>query len=99
MDVNDLVLIVSFFLGLGVPVVTEFVTKATAPLWLKSLVTAGVSAAVAAVAVAVGTHFDGLKEFALFFGVTWVGSMRGYFMGVGNPVAKATPTVGIGPKV
>lgn len=88
-------LLVSAVVALVIPSLTELTTKAQAPTWLKSLVTAGLSALTGVLTTVAYDPNVPLAAYGVAVGTAWLVSMRAYFAGLDYPGKVAGPDKGL----
>lgn len=94
LDVNAIV--IAFIIGIAIPWLTELVTHASAPDWLRSILNFALSALAGVLTTVIFAEFQTVGDYLLAIAVTWLATMRAYYAGMAKPVATSTAHMGIG---
>lgn len=100
----SLALMIPAILSLGIPALTELLTKVYAPDWIKSSIVialsllAGVIGTVPTGALELG-GLPAVGTYLLSVFVAWVGAGRAYLAGMANKAVTVAPDSGLGPNL
>jgi fructose-specific phosphotransferase system IIC component len=89
-------LVVAFIVGIAIPWLTEFITHATAPMWVRSVLNFGLSALAGILVTLTLADFNSLSDYLFTIATTWLATMRAHYAGMANIVAVKTAEFGIG---
>lgn len=92
-------LVVAFIVGIAIPFLTELVTHATAPAWLRGVLNFGLSALAGILVTLSLADFNSYSDYLFTIATTWLATMRAHYTGMTNPVAIKTANFGIGATV
>lgn len=89
-------LVVAFIVGVAIPYITTVITHATAPVWLKSVITFALSALGGILVTFSLADYNSYSDYLFAIAVTWLATMRAHYAGMVNMVAIKTAHIGIG---
>lgn len=89
-------LVISFVIGILIPLLTELIIHSTAPMWIRSALNFGLSALAGVLVTVIFSDYSTLNDYLLAIASAWVASMRSHYAGLANPVALKTANFGIG---
>lgn len=93
-DINALV--IAFVIGIAIPWLTELVTHASAPEWIRSVLNFALSALAGVLTTVVFSDFQSVGDYLIAIALAWLATMRAYYAGLPRPVATSTAHIGIG---
>lgn len=89
-------LVVAFITGIVIPYITEIVTHATAPVWLRGVITFALSALAGILITTSLADFNSYSDYLFTIAVTWLATMRAHYAGMTKMVAIKTAGFGVG---
>lgn len=89
-------LVVAFITGIVIPYITETITHATAPAWLRGVINFGLSALSGILVTLSLADFNSYSDYLFTIAVTWLATMRAHYAGMTKMVAVKTAEFGIG---
>lgn len=89
-------LVIAFVVGVAVPWVTELITHASAPAWIRGVLNFSLSTLVGVLTTLLLADYQTFSDYLFAIMVTWIATMRAHYAGMAKPIASWTAAFGIG---